>query len=43
MGEGLALAAAFGWVGSSVFLERASKETGTLAVNLIRLIVAMFF
>ena len=43
MGEGLALAAAFGWVGSSVFLERASKETGTLAVNLIRLIVALFF
>ncbi|WP_330111614.1 DMT family transporter [Cetobacterium somerae] len=43
MGESLALAAAFGWVGSSVFLERASKETGTLAVNLIRLIIAMLF
>lgn len=43
MGESLALAAAFGWVGSSVFLERASKETGTLAVNLIRLIIALLF
>ena len=43
MGESLALAAAFGWVGSSVFLERASKETGTLAVNLIRLVIAMLF
>lgn len=43
MGETLALAAAFGWVGSSIFLERASKETGTLAVNLIRLIIAMIF
>ncbi|MCQ8211450.1 DMT family transporter [Cetobacterium somerae] len=43
MGESLALAAAFGWVGSSIFLERASKETGTLAVNLIRLIIAMIF
>jgi drug/metabolite transporter (DMT)-like permease len=43
LGESLALAAAFGWVGSSVFLERASKETGTLAVNLIRLVIAMLF
>ncbi|MEG2255678.1 MAG: DMT family transporter [Cetobacterium somerae] len=43
MGESLALVAAFGWVGSSVFLERASKETGTLAVNLIRLVIAMLF
>ena len=43
MGETLALAAAFGWVGSSIFLEKASKETGTLAVNLIRLIIAMVF
>lgn len=43
MGESLALVAAFGWVGSSVFLERASKETGTLAVNLIRLIIALLF
>ena len=43
MGESLALAAAFGWVGSSVFLERASKETGTLAVNLIRVVIAMLF
>lgn len=43
MGESLALAAAFGWVGSSVFLERASKEAGTLAVNLIRLVIAMLF
>ena len=43
MGESLALAAAFGWVGSSIFLERASKETGTLVVNLLRLVIGMFF
>ncbi|MDX8335454.1 DMT family transporter [Candidatus Cetobacterium colombiensis] len=43
LGESLALAAAFGWVGSSIFLEKASKETGTISVNLIRLLMAMIF
>ncbi|WP_297595911.1 DMT family transporter [uncultured Cetobacterium sp.] len=43
LGEGLALTAAFGWVGSSIFLEKASKEVGTVVVNLIRLILAMVF
>ncbi|WP_047381624.1 MULTISPECIES: DMT family transporter [unclassified Cetobacterium] len=43
MGESLALLAAFGWVGSSIFLEKASKEAGSLAVNLIRLVLAMVF
>ncbi|MGL4905044.1 MAG: DMT family transporter [Cetobacterium sp.] len=41
LGESLALVTAFGWVGSSIFLEKASKEIGTLAVNLIRLVLAM--
>ncbi|MGL4629010.1 MAG: EamA family transporter, partial [Cetobacterium sp.] len=43
IGESLALLAAFGWVGSSIFLEKASKEAGSLAVNLIRLVLAMVF
>ncbi|MGL4976454.1 MAG: DMT family transporter [Cetobacterium sp.] len=43
VGESLALLAAFGWVGSSIFLEKASKEAGSLAVNLIRLVLAMVF
>ncbi|MGL5355222.1 MAG: DMT family transporter [Cetobacterium sp.] len=43
LGESLSLVAAFGWVGSSIFLEKASKEVGTLAVNLIRLLLAMIF
>ncbi|MGL4997541.1 MAG: DMT family transporter, partial [Cetobacterium sp.] len=43
LGEILSLVAAFGWVGSSIFLEKASKEVGTLAVNLIRLLLAMVF
>ncbi|MGL5052472.1 MAG: DMT family transporter [Cetobacterium sp.] len=43
LGESLSLVAALGWVGSSIFLEKASKEVGTLAVNLIRLLLAMVF
>ncbi|MEG0300694.1 MAG: DMT family transporter [Cetobacterium sp.] len=43
LGEGLALTAALGWVGSSIFLEKASKEVGTVVVNLTRLILAMVF
>lgn len=43
LGEGLALTAALGWVGSSIFLEKASKEVGTVVVNLIRLILALVF
>lgn len=41
IGEIFALIAAFGWVGSSVMFERASKKLSGLSVNIIRLVIAM--
>lgn len=41
IGEAFALVAAFGWVGSSVMFERASKKVSGLSVNIIRLVIAM--
>lgn len=41
-GEFLAVMAAFGWVGSSIMFEKASKKVSGLSVNFIRLIIALF-
>lgn len=41
IGELFAVVAAFGWVGSSVMFEKASKKVSGLSVNIIRLIIAM--
>lgn len=41
IGEIFAVVAAFGWVGSSVMFEKASKKVSGLSVNIIRLVIAM--
>ncbi|MGL4254040.1 MAG: DMT family transporter [Fusobacteriaceae bacterium] len=41
IGELFAMVAAFGWVGSSVMFEKASKKVNGMSVNIIRLIIAM--
>ncbi|MGL4403371.1 MAG: DMT family transporter [Fusobacteriaceae bacterium] len=41
IGEMFAVGAAFGWLGSSVMFEKASKKVSGMSVNIIRLLIAM--
>ncbi len=43
LGEIMALLGAFCWVGTSISFEKAGKEVGSLAVNVIRIVLGFLF